>query len=470
MPPASMAMSATPISSPRVEEFSLAGSPDAAHEPHALLARLDPARQPCLLDSAGGAPARWSWLGFDPLAGSAPAADCDPYALRALCQRREARPGDEVPGPFAGGFLGALAYDQGVVGEPLELPPEPWGFPRAAGGLYVDFFVRDEERGQTYLVLSEEPGDGRAPVAERRRALLAELEREPELAPFRATAPARRCTSPAQHQQRIEDVRARIAAGDVYQVNLAHRFLAEAEGDPRALYARLRRANRAPYMGYLGFGAGALLSASPELLLEQDGDELRTRPIKGTAARSPDPELDAQRARELCASEKELAELGMIVDLERNDLGRVAAVGSVAVEAFPRLESYARVHHLVADVSARLAPGHDVFDALAALFPGGSITGAPKLAAMQLAAELEGEGRGFFTGALGYVDPRGSACFNILIRSLLWRPAPARGAHAGEVSFRVGGGITWASDARAEDDETLAKAASLLAALEERGA
>jgi anthranilate/para-aminobenzoate synthase component I len=152
----------------------------------------------------------------------------------------------------------------------------------------------------------------------------------------------------------------------------------------------------------------------------------------------------------------------MIVDLERNDLARVALLGEVWVEGFPYLASYPRVHHLMADVVAVTRPEIDAFDVLAALFPGGSITGAPKLRAMELIARLEGEGRGFFSGSLGYVDLRGHAAFNILIRTALWRAQP----EGGEFSLRFGGGITWASDALAEDAETLTKAAGWIDALQ----
>ncbi|MCZ6596277.1 MAG: anthranilate synthase component I family protein, partial [Planctomycetota bacterium] len=242
------------------------------------------------------------------------------------------------------------------------------------------------------------------------------------------------------------------------------------------LYLRLRRMNPGPYMGFLRWegpaapgespavpgGGGALLSTSPELLLELDGNMARTRPIKGTAPRGATPEEDESNARALLASEKDRAELAMIVDLERNDLGRVAETGTVRVENLPRIESYATVHHLMADVIARPRADVDAVDALAALFPGGSVTGAPKLRAMERIAELEGEGRGFFTGSLGMLDTRGRAVFNILIRTMLWRP--------GEVSFRVGGGITWSSDPAAEDRETLAKGAALARALETEAA
>jgi para-aminobenzoate synthetase component 1 len=218
-------------------------------------------------------------------------------------------------------------------------------------------------------------------------------------------------------------------------------------------------------MGYLAWGAGpdgALLSASPELLLEVRGRRARTRPIKGTIARGADEAEDRANKAELCASEKDLAELAMIVDLERNDLGRIARAGSVRVREFPALESYAALHHLVADVECELRPQSTALDALLAVFPGGSITGAPKLRSMEVIAELEGEGRGFFTGALGFLDTRGDACFNILIRTLVWRP---RAEGQGEVSFHVGGGITWRSNAKAEEREARIKGAALAAAL-----
>jgi len=206
---------------------------------------------------------------------------------------------------------------------------------------------------------------------------------------------------------------------------------------------------------------GAILSASPELLLEFDGELARTRPIKGTAARREDPVEDARSAQRLLDSAKDRAELAMIVDLERNDLARVCARRGVWVEGFPRLESYARVHHLLADVVGRPRADVGAFELLEALFPGGSITGAPKLSAMARIAELEGEGRGFFCGSAGFVDLRGHAAWNILIRTLLWRET----ARGGELSFRVGGGITWSSHAEAEERETLDKAQGLIDAL-----
>lgn len=433
------------------------GPPHDVH-PAEALPRLAGRRLPALLDSSGGAPRRFSLLAFDPVAVATPESLGSLGDLPAFVAGLRRAGGDPIPGPFQGGFVGALAYDLGVAGEDLDLPAEPWGFPPVVGGLYTDFLVRDEESGETWLVVGD---------AARREGILAELERPADLAAPRGTGDLVRCVASAEHRARIERARAWIAAGEMYQANVAHRFTRPMEGDPRALYGRLRAENPAPYAGYLGWGEGALLSSSPELLLEFDPGidgppSARTRPIKGTIPRGATAEEDAANVRTLLASAKDRAELAMIVDLERNDLGRIAETGSVRVEDFPRLESYASVHHLVADVVCTPRAGVGAVDALAALFPGGSITGAPKLRSMELIAELEGEGRGFFTGSLGFLGLDGRAVFNILIRSLLWRP--------GEVSFRVGGGITWASDPAAEDEETLAKGAALARALSAPGA
>jgi len=451
-----------------------------------LLARLAGRRDRVALDSAGGRPRRFSLVAFDPLAASPLAESSQARRLPLPIGVQELRPfvaqleaaHEAVPGPFAGGFLGALAYDLGVPGETSVTPQagraedpatDPWSSPRVLGGLYVDFVVVDHEQDRAWLVLGDEPGDERPALAERRAELLEALGQPATVLEPHPLGPLVRHTAPAEHARRIEAARASIAAGDYYQANLAHRFTRRMSGRAQDLYRRLRRANPAPYMAFVERGSEwALCSASPELLLETDGISACTRPIKGTAARTPDfmtdPAADERAARALLASEKDRAELAMIVDLERNDLGRVARPGSVRVGAFPRLESFATVHHLVADVSCTLRADADAVDALSALFPGGSITGAPKLASMRAIAALEGEGRGFFTGSAGFVDTRGHAAFNILIRTLVWRAAAVPGE--ADVSFHVGGGITWSSSAAAEEQETLDKGAALAAALE----
>ena len=442
----------------------------AALGPAEALSRLRDRRRPVLLDSAGGRPRRFSLLAFDPLPPDPPASI---PALRDYLGLLDPPPVRPPGSAFAGGFLGALAYDLGVAGERgMRLPPEPWAWPLVVGGLYVDFLRWDEETGEVRLVLGDAPGDGRPPVAHRRDELLHALSRpHPAAADPVPLGPLVRCTPPAEHRARIERARAEIAAGEIYQANLAHRFRRDMRGDPIDLYPRLRVCNPGPYGGFLRFDGGAILSASPELLLEYgfdgEGPVARTRPIKGTVPRGVDADEDRRNVERLLASAKDHAELAMIVDLERNDLGRVARPGGVEVGEFPRLESYASVHHLVADVVGRPAAGCDAVDVLASLFPGGSITGAPKLRSMEVIAALEGEGRGFSYGSLGALDLAGRAWMNILIRSLLWRPLPAaRGPGAGEVAYRVGGGITWGSEAAAEDAESLAKGQALARALE----
>lgn len=420
-----------------------------------LLPRFAGARGLALLEGAGAQPGRWSWLALDPLEELGSPRSIE--ELGAQLARAELAPAD-VPGPFRGGFVGALAYDLGVPGERQSLPRDPWALPPLLGGFYSDFLVRDGQDGSCFLAARD---------ARRAAELVARLEAAPApLDEARASAALVRHVPAAEHRARIERVRADIAAGEYYQANLAHRFTRRVEGHPVAWFERLARINPAPYMAYLHCEDAALLSASPELLLEVERGHARSRPIKGTARRSPDAREDAELAARLVESEKERAELAMIVDLVRNDLGRVARTGSVRVEGgFPRLESFAGVHHLVADVVAELAPGRSALDALAALFPGGSITGAPKLASMEAIAREEGAGRGFFTGSLGFVDVCGNARWNILIRTLVWRARPGPRT-AGELGFHVGGGITWSSRAEDEERETLVKAARLIETLE----
>ncbi len=416
------------------------------------------------LDSAAGSPRGFSLVAFDPLSTSPPQ-DLDDLKR----QVHSLQPMADVPGPFQGGFIGALTYDLGVHGDPLELPRDPWETAPIVGGLYTDFIVFDHALEQSWLVLGDVEGQERPDRWQRLSDVEAWMIEVPGVEPACGVGELVRHCPPEKHGQRIEAARALIARGEFYQANLAHRFTRRTQGEPVDLYLALRAVNPAPYMSYLSWSASdgsrqAILSASPELLLECSGRDVRTRPIKGTVGRAPDGEQDQELARSLLASAKDRAELAMIVDLERNDLSRVCLPGSVCVPEFPILESYPAVHHLVADVCGTLRPGLDGLDALAALFPGGSITGAPKLRSMETIADLEGEGRGVFCGSLGFLDARGHARFNILIRTLRWRAREAVDSD-GEVSFHVGGGITWSSQAEREEQETLEKGAALVAAL-----
>ncbi len=248
-----------------------------------------------------------------------------------------------------------------------------------------------------------------------------------------------------------------IAAGDIYQVNLTHSLVAEWEGCEGAFHQRLRAASSAPYSCFLRLGDTVVASASPECFLSIDGRRIVTRPIKGTRPRCPLAADDEAQARELLTSEKERAELVMITDLERNDLGQVCEFGSVKVSDLCRLESFAQVHHMVSTVEGVLRTDVSPLDALRACFPGGSITGAPKKRAREVIAELETCPRGIYTGAIGFFDWSGRTVFNIAIRTLVVR--------AGVAVFGVGAGIVADSDPSAEYEETLHKAAGLFAAL-----
>ena len=260
----------------------------------------------------------------------------------------------------------------------------------------------------------------------------------------------------ASYNARIAQVQALIAAGDLYQANLTYPAHVPIAGDPLALYARLRRAAAAGYGAYVDAGSAKLLSLSPELFFALEGGRLTTRPMKGTARRDGDPAIDAARAAALAQDPKQRAENLMIVDLMRNDLSRVAVPGTVAVPALFAVESYPTVHQMVSTITATAAPGVDAIDVLTALFPCGSITGAPKIRAIEALAAIEGVPRGVYTGTIGRIDPNGDAMFNVAIRTLT---IVADAPHA---MLGVGGGIVADSTVAAEWDETLAKAAFLL--------
>lgn len=261
----------------------------------------------------------------------------------------------------------------------------------------------------------------------------------------------------ADHGNAVARALEYIAAGDIYQVNLARRVKLEVTGDPLVAYTAVRRANPAPYAALLRWDDGAVLSLSPELFLSLRGSRVRTRPIKGTRPRMGQRRRDAAARRELLESDKEAAELTMIVDLHRNDLGRVCRFGSVRVERARRLETHPTVFHTVADVVGRLARGRDALDLLAACFPAGSISGVPKIRSLEIIDELEPVARGVYTGAIGVLGLDGQMTFNVAIRTLQWRGSAA--------TLYVGGGIVADSDPAAEYDETVAKAAGILRGL-----
>jgi para-aminobenzoate synthetase component I len=248
-----------------------------------------------------------------------------------------------------------------------------------------------------------------------------------------------------------------IAAGDIYQVNLAQRFVAPGAGDPRAFFARWLRWHRMPYAAFVDGGSWSLVSNSPECLLRRDGDEVATLPIKGTRPRGSTCEEDAILRAELMDSPKDRAEHLMIVDLERNDLGRVCKWGSVTAPLRPSLRSFPSVHHLESRVVGRLRPDISWSDLLRALFPGGSITGAPKVRAMEIIDEIEPVARRFYTGSIGFIDSAQWARLNVAIRTAI--------ATEESIAYHTGGGIVADSTPDLEYEETLLKARGFLAAL-----
>ena len=275
-----------------------------------------------------------------------------------------------------------------------------------------------------------------------------------------AKYPIRSNFSKTDYLSTVQCAKAYIASGDIYQVNLSQRLSTSTDLPPTELYARLRQLSPVPYSAYLHCGDFHILSASPERFLHFSPScrTVETRPIKGTRPRGLTPELDRKLAAELLHSEKDLAELLMIVDLERNDLGRICEIASIHVPERVALESYSNIHHLVATVRGTLQRDADRIDLLKSCFPGGSITGAPKIRAMELIDELEPTERGVYTGTIGYFGFDGTMDLNIAIRTCILKE--------GRAYFHVGGGIVADSEPEAEYQETLDKASSWLAVLE----
>ena len=362
--------------------------------------------------------------------------------------------------PFTGGAVGYLSYELCAAFDAISRRvTDDLAQPRILLGFHDGVIAHEHATGRTFAVAN--------PVHERSAAeILGCLEgavTEALRCPMRSETQSGAIAEPvsnltkAEYLDRVRRVREYIAAGDVYQINLTQRFATAYAGDPYALYRRLRAGSPAPFAAYLNGGDFQVLSSSPERFLRIRDREVETRPIKGTRHRGATPELDRRLQAELLASEKDRAELLMIVDLERNDLGRVCEPGSVRVEELHRLETHPTVHHLVATVCGRLRPECDALDAVRAAFPGGSITGAPKIRAMQIIEELETCRRGVYTGAIGWLGFDGKCDLNIAIRTMLCR--------RGQAYYHVGGGIVWDSDPEAEFQETLDKGRAMRAAL-----
>ncbi len=412
-----------------------------------------------LLESTGGAPSltRRSILALRPravlVAGPASVEVSTPEGSRShrrdpVAVLRELL-AETPPGrwPDEGGVVGVLAYDYARPRAVAEMP--------RLLALAVDRFVVVEGRGPTPPTRAPDPASVQldAPLG-------AAAWRRPQGrdAPGFLDLPRSSNLTREAHRDLVLRIKEHIARGDIYQANLSQRFDVPFPKSGLALYAHLRRLSPAPFSGYFRAAGLEVVSASPERLLEVDGGEAATRPIAGTRPRSADPASDRALAADLLLSEKERAEHLMLVDLARNDLGKVAVTGSVHVDELMGVEDYAQVRHIVSNVRARLAAGHDVFDALLALFPGGTITGVPKRRCMEILDVLEPTPRGFYTGALFYATPSGRLDANILIRSAV--------VAGGVATFQTGGGIVADSDPDREYEETLHKAEGMRLALE----
>lgn len=437
------------------------------------LHRLAPARYPLLLESAahGTAQGRWDMLlvangealrlGADGRVRDADGAEAGTGFLDALdaAWRRERAPRDEPRWPFRGGWALLLGYELAAEVEPVVRLPRAAGAPPVALARRCPAaLLRDRATGEGVLLAEA----GHARLLDRIEADLAALAAQPPLPAW--TGPdALGEDPPDRFVEGVRRILEYLAAGDVFQANLSRGWAARFAQPlpPAALHRRLRDANPAPFAGLFAGDGWAVVSASPERLVSVRGELAETRPIAGTRPRLAGDD-DAARIRELVGHPKERAEHVMLIDLERNDLGRVCVPGSVEVDELMTVESYAHVHHIVSNVRGRLRDGTTPGQVIRAVFPGGTITGCPKVRCMQVIAELEGTGRGAYTGAMGWLNRDGDLDLNILIRSAEVEDLASGG---GLLRFRTGAGIVADSDPERELDETRAKARGMLRAL-----
>jgi len=439
-----------------------------------VLRRLAARRRPFLRWAAGGPAdlATWSYAGCDPVETldrptAGPGARDPLAALARRWPRRVRRVGPRVP--FAGGWVAALGYEVRSAVERTPPPRRPpLGFPAMSSARYDAVLAWDHRRGRTF-VTGTGPDVASARAAARRlldRATAVRPAAGPRAAHRRPAAgaarpaPVRAAVAPARYRARVASIVARIRAGDLFQANLSQRFDARLAGSALGLFEALARASPAPFLTYLDVGGGrAIVSASPERFLALEGDLAHTRPMKGTRPRGTTPAADRRLRAALAASVKDRAELAMIVDLARNDLGRTCRPGTVRVTVPRRIERYATVFQGVGVVEGRLVRGATGVDLVRGAFPPGSVTGAPKVEAMKVIDALEREGRGPYCGALGWLDDGGDLDLAVTIRTVI-----VAGRRA---SYRVGGGVTLLSDPEAERVETLTKGAALARAVAE---
>jgi para-aminobenzoate synthetase component 1 len=437
-----------------------------------LAARLADREGTVLLLSGGPlTSARYHILGFDPwlslkgrgahltltVDGRAATLQMDPLeALRAIVHHHRCRPEDAGAHPLAAGLMGYLAYDLKDTLEDLpRTSPDRWQLPHLCFYAPSVILVHDRHTQQSILheVVRDRGRRRQGPAAPDRLAALERMPLPDEGFAVDADGLRSNFDRPG-YEAAVQCIRDYIAAGDVYQVNLSQRFETRFQGSAFGFLRALYTQNPAPFFAYLNAGDHRIVSTSPERFLRLHDRQVETRPIKGTRPRRADPAADRAMREQLEASTKDAAELSMIVDLLRNDIGRVCQGGSVRVTAHKTVEAYANVYHLVSIVEGTLAPDRDGIDLIRAAFPGGSITGCPKIRSMEIIDELEPDRRHVYTGSIGYIGFHGTLDLSIAIRTAV--------LHRDRMAFSVGGGIVYDSDPADEYEETLHKGRTLV--------
>ena len=438
----------------------------------AYFAGLSRAPFPFLIDwnEPGKSERGWTLMGSDPFLvliakgeritewrdGRSRAWDGDPFAaVEAALKEHAVDPGDAGDLPFAGAAVGYLGYDLGSRLEKLpRLAIDDRGFPDLVLAFHDRALAIDHRTGRAQYV---ETSPRIATRAIRPEDYAKHFDEPPPLPPWTADRPVVSNFRREDYLKAVAQAREYIAAGDIYQVNLSQRFHTRRRISPLAIYERLRASTPAPYSALLEMGERAVISSSPELFLQTEGRRVVTRPIKGTRPRGDTPADDERLRSELLASPKDDAELAMIVDLERNDLGKVCEAGTVKVLEAKTIETHPTVHHLSATIEGRMKPGTGPVDLLRATFPGGSVTGAPKIRAMEIIDELEPTRRAAYTGAIGRIGFDGRVALSVAIRIVE--------KHGDDVWFQAGGAIVADSDPGREYDETIVKAGGIVRAL-----
>lgn len=424
---------------------------------------------------------RYSFMGSDPFLVMKSKGDYITLIRNGVVKKRKGNPFDILgellqtytvdsscsPVPFTGGAVGYFSYDLCHFIEKLpQNAVDDLNLPELYLGFYDAIVVFDHQENKTYIISTGFPELDEDKRLRRARARIEELRNTVMLAPPPIIAKETVATktkklkanfSHADYLEAVSKAREYICAGDIFQVNLSQRLEVDINIEPYELYKRLRAINPAPFANYFNFDEVSIVGASPERFLKLRGDWVETRPIKGTKPRGKTPKQDKALAASLKKSVKDRAENIMIVDLERNDIGRVCRYGTVKVKELAILETYPTVFHLTSTVVGQMREGMNAVDLLKATFPGGSITGAPKVRAMEIIDELEPTCRGVYTGSLGYMSFSGDMDLNIVIRTFIVKDNRAY--------FQVGGAIVYDSEPEAEYIETIDKGRALIRAL-----